>query len=158
MAHYRFAFLLLPAAIFGASGAEILRHFLDGKGRVALGILWFATNSDVDIEHEAFFVDQRETSNGDVQFVANMPTVTPGKLEAHYFGIHVPAPVMRSSESGVHSTNGVRLIFLEESGFGLTMIGESSGPGVHTNHGWGPEPSREAMWDIMSELTTGRSH
>jgi hypothetical protein len=46
----------------------------------------------------------------------------------------------------------VRLIFLEESGFGLTMIGESSGPGMHTNLGYGPEPSREAMWDVMNSV------
>ena len=62
-----------------------------------------------------------------------------GNLEANRF-------------TGSDNTEGVRLIFLEESDFGLTMIGESSGPGMHTNLGYGPEPSREAMWDVMNSV------
>ena len=158
MAHYRFAFVLLPVAIFGTSGAVIIQHFLDGNGRVALGALWFRTNPDVDIEHEAFFVDDRQLSDGSIQFVANMPTVTAGKLEAHFVGLHVPAQVIRSLEVGENLTDGVRLIFLEESGFGLTMVGELGGPGVHTNLGYGPEPSREAMWDVMNNILDSDPH
>ena len=63
-----------------------------------------------------------------------------------------PAQVIRSLEVGENLTDGVRLIFLEESGFGLTMVGELGGPGVHTNLGYGPEPSREAMWDVMNSV------
>jgi hypothetical protein len=27
-----------------------------------------------------------------------------------------------------------------------------TGPGMHTNLGYGPEPSREAMWDVMNSV------
>ena len=152
MAHYRFAFEFLPAGLFGAAGATIIRHFLDGLGRIALGALWFRLNPDRDIEYEAFTVDRREFGNGSVHFVVNMPGVSPGKLEAHYFGIYVPEHVVQIMAAGGTDVGGVRLLFLEESGFGLTMIGESSGSGVHTNLGYGPLPGLEAMRDVMEQV------
>ena len=77
----------------------------------------------------------------------------PGTLNALPFTTSAsPAQVIRSLEVGENLTDGVRLIFLEESGFGLTMVGELGGPGVHTNLGYGPEPSREAMWDVMNSV------
>lgn len=154
MAHYRFAFGVVPEHLFGPKASEFLKFFLEGDGKAVLGWLWFSRNSEIDIEDDAFEVEQRITVTGDSQFVVNMPEASPEKLEAHFFGIHVPQSVATSIMSGSSDLRGVRLIFLEESFLGFTMIGECTGPGSHENLGSGPEPTGEGMWQVMHEICT----
>lgn len=114
--------------------------------------MWTATYPDVDIEHDAFVVDQRRTVEGDLHFVVNMPLPSGSPNEAHFFGICVPRRIVHNLDSDEVGTQGVRLVYLESSILGLCVVGESCGPADHINHGSGPEPSRDGMWSVMGNL------
>ena len=154
MAHYRFAFVVIPTWLFGSKGADFVRGLLQGNGRPIFGGLWFAVNSEFDIEQDAFVIDERHTTSGDAQFVVNMPRPTGRSHEAQFLGIHVPRSVIDSLDTEEFSIDGIRLIFLESSVFGLTVVGESRGAGNHFNLGGGPEPTRDGMWLVMDEVCT----
>jgi hypothetical protein len=149
MAHYRFAFGVVPENVFGDRGAEFLEFFVAEQGKMVLTALWRLLNPDLMIEPDTFTVKGRTTVEGHQQFVVNMPPVTPEMLEAHFFGIHLPREVVSTLTSSEVDLSGVRLLFLEESLFGSTVIGESRGPGSHLNLGSGPDATWDGMWQVM---------
>lgn len=157
MAHYRFAFVVVPMWLFGSNSPDLVRMLLGGTGRAMLGALWFSTNAEFDLEQEAFVFEEKHAEGGDIHFVVNMPATTGSPNEAHFLGIGIPRAVIESLESGGGDTTGVRLIYLESSIFGLTIVGESQGPGNHLNLGGGPDPTRDGMWQVMTEVFVTRA-
>lgn len=157
MAHYRFAFIVVPMWLFGEDSADFIRMLVTHNGRAAFGALWFSINSQFDIDQDAFEVEARRSINSDWYFVVNMPRPTGSPNEALFFGIFVPKRVVDCLEDDSVDTSGVRLIYLESSMLGLTVVGESRGPGDHLNLGSGPEPSRTDMWVVMEAVFSNGS-
>jgi hypothetical protein len=159
-AHYKFAFVDVPQSVFGNSSAKVIDVLLAGQGEEFFPGLWHLRHHNVKVDPEEFGVDLRQTEDDAVECVVTMPPIYGDTLNAYYIGIHVPEDVVDSildadgdpENLKQVKTDGVRLIYLENSTLGMIFIGEVRQLFSHSNLGVGPEPSLENMWLVMNHV------
>lgn len=159
MAHYRFGFGVLPGFVFDEFGLGFL-HLLDGPdGPEVLAGLWASLCDDPMLVCGAdeFTVEQRRGRDGALLVVIGLPEVR-SSHECHAVGIRVDMAhfTRRFPEVGallsLREPGAARIVHLEATEFGGTMLGETLPDGTHRNLGPGPEPSVEAMFSILGDL------
>lgn len=159
--HFRTAYTVLPALLFGEMGPAVILGFLNGAGPQLMAAIWQQAAGE-PIDEKQFSVEIRPTELGSSVIVIGMPS-TGALNEAAFMGLYVPAPMLDLLDRHVDdddapdfgddltTTMGVRLFSLEYALLG-TMIGEVR-VGTHVNHGFGPDPSVDAMFAVVARET-----
>lgn len=159
-AHYRFAFVDIPQVFLGANSTKVIDLLLNGQGYEFFSSYWRLRHSDVEVDPEEIGVDLRRTHDDAVECVVTMPPIYENVLCAYFVGIHIPENVVDSVMDAAGDSDelkqidigGVRLIYLENSTFGMIFIGEVEQLFTHSNLGGGPDPSLENMWLVMDHV------
>ncbi len=165
MIHYKFGFGVIPLMVFSPGGMEFVFELQDPNSNILLANMWAKLCKDQThlADRHEFEVQWRFAPDDDVLVVIKLPevraafecsfvgirldhkTVSEGAAEAEAMG-EMAAFVSRAPEGSA------RVMHLESTDFGGTMIGETANGGAHLNRGFGPEPSFDAMFSILESL------
>ena len=152
--HYFFCHRLLPALAFDSETGlsdVFLAALFEKHGTQALSNLWnFPCDGSPELRTTAddFEREIRVLSNGWVAVVITPPPAMEG-TEAHQIGVLVNRDASPPAESAQ-----LRYLCLEQhlTFPSMTMIGEWLAPGERQNLGFGPDPSPEAMFELLAAL------
>jgi hypothetical protein len=164
MVHYKFGFGVIPMFVFDDAGLGFV-HALDEPGATnVLAQVWASLCDDEATVADAseFVVAQRRAGDGDILVVIGLPEVR-ASHECHFVGIRVDIQTFqrRFSETrglpSLREPGAARVLHLESTVFGGTVIGETTVDGAHLNLGMGPDPSLDAMFAVLSELESSEA-
>ena len=159
--YYRLANATLPMMLFSDFGPAVITGFLRDIGSELMMTIWQRVAGD-STEKDLFPVEVRQTFSGGCVIVIGLPS-TGAPTEAGYLGIYVPVAMRNMLDDhaddddapefaeGSVEAMGVRLFSIEYSIIG-TMIGEIR-VGRHMNLGGGPQPSANAMFMVVCDVT-----
>lgn len=156
-AHYKFAFIELPSILFGDEAPVFVKYLCFEDGQDLFDSFWNQRVPDFRLAPGTIRVENQYSTNNDLHCLVSLPPVNSEGLFAHCLGIHIPEALIEKLFSDVdhfeelnrEELGGIRLLFLENAKFDYSIIGESKGPGTHSNLGSGPIPSLENMSLVM---------
>jgi len=159
-AQYKFAFIELPAILFGNEAPLFVKYLCLEDGQNIFDNFWNHKNPDFQLAPGTIQVENQYSTKNDLHCLVSLPPVDSDELFAHCLGIHIPDAVIERLWSDLDHFEeldgeafvGIRLLFLENSQFDFSVIGESSGPFTHSNLGSGPKPSLENMSLVMQSF------
>ncbi len=157
--HYAFCHIMLPRMVFSADGPLFLARLSGDDGSQILADLWnqlCGRNRLLRKRARDFTRNAVELTERWEAFVITPPPALE-MAEAHFVGLLIDFEVLNEATAqgsdAVARSGGVRYLCLERSHPMPTMIGEWHYQfGERSNLGFGPDPSVEAMVQVLAGL------